>query len=286
MKSPIVSVYIPTKNRLDLLKRAVKSVLLQKNSTIELIIVDDYSTDGTKQYLNTLSNKNKNVRVFYNTCSKGACFSRNIAISNARGEFITGLDDDDYFTPDRISDFLEAWPKKKHDTIALCSLRKFVNQPFDLEKERSKCIHLINKNEIFIRNCIGNQVFTTTDLAKKISGFDPNLPAWQDLDFFLRLLSFGNIENTLTCTYVVDDRHSHNRISAQDFYKIKEAFTYVAKKHSVTKQNKHRLESQLLYYEFKLIFFIKCVVNNVFDKDYRALKATIMRTYRRILSNY
>lgn len=283
LKPPTVTVYIPTKNRVDLLKRAATSVLQQTHTEIELIIVDDYSTDRTKQYLQKLSRENINVRVFYNRCNQGACFSRNLAISNASGEFITGLDDDDYFTPDRVSNFLEAWPNKAAGTIALCSLRKFIKTPFDIEKAKRKNAYLIHQDEIFIRNCIGNQIFTTTQLAQNMSGFDHNLFAWQDLEFFIRVLSYGNIENTFACTYIVDDSHLNNRISTQNFDRIKYSCAYIIEKHSLKGRNKNRLESQLLDYNFTIKNFIKCVANSVVDHDIRALKATCMRALRTLM---
>ena len=51
MNNPLVTIYMPTKNRLGLLKRAVDSVLWQRYKNIELIVVDDASTDGTQAYL-------------------------------------------------------------------------------------------------------------------------------------------------------------------------------------------------------------------------------------------
>jgi len=101
-ENPLVTVYIPTYNRLELLKRAVKSVLDQDYSNIELIVVDDGSSDGTVDYLECVSQADQRVRYFVNEVNSGACVSRNKAIWAEKGEFITGLDDDDYFLNDRI----------------------------------------------------------------------------------------------------------------------------------------------------------------------------------------
>ncbi|MCG2794063.1 MAG: glycosyltransferase [Weeksellaceae bacterium] len=94
MENPKVTIYIPTKNRLALLKKAVDSVLRQTYTNWELIVVNDASTDGTKDYLDDLSKSNPKVKVIHHHESLGACVSRNDAIFSATGTFITGLDDD------------------------------------------------------------------------------------------------------------------------------------------------------------------------------------------------
>ena len=92
---PVVSVYMPTKNRRVLLQRAIESVYVQTYTNIELIICDDGSSDDTPAYLNSLQTNGvvKHIKVLTNPISKGACNARNQAIKSARGFFITGLDD-------------------------------------------------------------------------------------------------------------------------------------------------------------------------------------------------
>ena len=92
-----VSIYIPTKNRVKLLQRALSSVLCQNYYNIEILIVDDGSTDGTREYLYDLQNKYSCVKVFFNELSSGACYSRNLAIKLSTGDFVTGLDDVDFY---------------------------------------------------------------------------------------------------------------------------------------------------------------------------------------------
>src|SRR5690606_27836296 len=96
----LVTIYIPTYNRCHLLQRAVDSVLSQTHTDLEIIIVDDGSTDGTHDWLAQLAQQEPRVRYILKPENSGACVSRNIAIEQARGEFVTGLDDDDHFAPD------------------------------------------------------------------------------------------------------------------------------------------------------------------------------------------
>jgi glycosyltransferase involved in cell wall biosynthesis len=72
----------------------VDSVLNQTFQSFELIIVDDFSEDNTSDYLKGLSHPR--VKYFTNSSPMGACYSRNLAIKNALGKYVTGLDDDYY----------------------------------------------------------------------------------------------------------------------------------------------------------------------------------------------
>ena len=74
----LVSIYLPTKNRQALLRRAVESVLTQSYTTLELIVVDDGSTDDTQSYLDTVRTADSRIRVIRNETSLGAPLSRNL----------------------------------------------------------------------------------------------------------------------------------------------------------------------------------------------------------------
>ncbi len=92
MKSPLFSIILPTYNRQYLLPRAVESVLSQQHSNWELIIIDDGSTDNTKEYITEIDNKK--IRYTYQE-NKGRSNARNLGIEQANGEYICFLDSDD-----------------------------------------------------------------------------------------------------------------------------------------------------------------------------------------------
>jgi len=115
---PLVSVYIPTLSRLELLKRALSSVLAQSMVDFEVIVVDDGSSDGTLEYLAEIGCINSKVKYISNSSGKhGACRSRNIAIHAASGKFVAGLDDDDYFHPNRLEILISNY-KKEYGFVA------------------------------------------------------------------------------------------------------------------------------------------------------------------------
>lgn len=231
---PLITVYIPTFNRVDLLRRAVDSVLNQDYTNIEIIIVDDHSEDETANYLHEISIKEPRVRYFINETNLGACACRNKAIAEARGEFITGLDDDDYFLPNRISSFVFEWKYKSGNTIALFSdsfIKK--NNGKTILTKRKK---VVNKKCLYEMNHIGNQVFLPTKTLFEINGFDESLSSWQDYDCWFRL--YKKPEDIMALapspTYVNDVSHDYERIGMISRNKKILSFEVIAKKHDLS----------------------------------------------------
>ncbi|HEX3074064.1 MAG TPA: glycosyltransferase [Ignavibacteriales bacterium] len=102
---PFVSVCIPTYNRAKYIKQAVESALKQNYENFEVVVVDDGSTDDTKEALAEI----KNGRLkYYAKEHSGAPATRNLAIENARGEYILWLDSDDTLSPDTLALYMKA----------------------------------------------------------------------------------------------------------------------------------------------------------------------------------
>lgn len=97
---PKVSVVIPTHNRADLLGRAVRSVLAQTFSDLEVLIADDASTHETGTMLRAIGDPR--IRHLRHETNRGVSAARNTALTNATGEFIAFLDDDDEWLPEKL----------------------------------------------------------------------------------------------------------------------------------------------------------------------------------------
>lgn len=278
---PLVTVYIPTYNRADLLQRAVQSVLNQDYRNIELIVVDDGSTDGTHEYLTRMAEKDSRFKYFINEKNSGACVSRNKAIFAANGIFITGLDDDDYFLPHRISDFVKAWNTKNKNCIALysnVSIKSSSGIKRSFRRARS-----CKSEELIVNNWIGNQVFTRTSYLKAIDGFDSQLPAWQDLDCWYRLLKhFDQYAYRISeFNYVIDISHDYDRISTKKVELLKATFNIFTIKHGLSNLEKDILKLQLNPY-LKRRSPISTIVNSVF---YLPKPDNILLAFKRSILN-
>jgi glycosyltransferase involved in cell wall biosynthesis len=104
-KNPLVSVIIPTYNQARLLKRTVESVLNQTYPNIEVVVVDDGSTDGTSEVIDNIIKdlrfKNKKI-IYIRQENKGGTSARNTGFMASKGEYINFLDHDDLFFPEKI----------------------------------------------------------------------------------------------------------------------------------------------------------------------------------------
>jgi glycosyltransferase involved in cell wall biosynthesis len=101
MAVPDVSVILPTRDRSRQLARALGSALAQRDVTLEVLIVDDGSTDDTDRILSRISDPR--VRRRRNAAPEGVSAARNVAISDARGRWIAFLDDDDVWAPTKLA---------------------------------------------------------------------------------------------------------------------------------------------------------------------------------------
>ncbi|WP_076411017.1 glycosyltransferase [Shewanella sp. UCD-KL12] len=205
---PLVSVYMPTKNRKELLEVAINSVFSQDYPNIELVIVDDGSSDGTQAWLEKLAQQHQNVKVFRFEESLGACAARNWAITHASGEFVTGLDDDDLFLPNRISSLVNGY---SDDYAFICS-----SCIWDFGK-RQRIIDsidcTINLEQQLSYNEATNQILVKRERVLAIGGFDTSFVSCQDYDLWTRLIiEYGEARRINIPSYIINDNGSSERM--------------------------------------------------------------------------
>nr|WP_315401263.1 glycosyltransferase [uncultured Duganella sp.] len=248
----LVTIFIPTKNRLPLLRRAVASVLGQTARNIELIVVSDGADDGTCEWVESLR-ADIPVRLIHNAQSRGACTARNQALEVARGAFVTGLDDDDFFMPHRIERFLAHWRVLEDAGTAFSCLfdtciidegaRLYVVNP----------LATVDTAQILYANHIGNQVFTRRERMLEIGMYDPTMVAWQDWETWVRLVKrYGPAHNIYAKTYYADTTHEFARISRQSQEKIMNAAHQFHRRHCAPGEVKGVLQAISLYPQIEL----------------------------------
>src|SRR5690606_1176147 len=104
---PLVSVITPTYNRADFIGEAVESVLAQTYPNFELVIIDDGSTDNTRDILEPYL-KDSRIRLFHQQ-NQGQSVARNRGLEEATGEFICFLDSDNAWFPEKLEKSLKAF---------------------------------------------------------------------------------------------------------------------------------------------------------------------------------
>ncbi len=102
MSEILITIGITAFNAVDTIRKAVASAISQTWRPIEIIVVDDCSTDGTWEVLKQVAKTRKEMRVFRNNSNQGVAYTRNRIIFEAKGEFIAFFDDDDVSLPERI----------------------------------------------------------------------------------------------------------------------------------------------------------------------------------------
>ena len=206
----LVSVIIPTHKRPQMLVRAVESVLAQTYSNLEIIIVDDNSGAETERIANQLT-LHPQVK-YFKSPRRGACAARNFGIRQALGFFITGLDDDDLFTPRRIEKLVNAYDSDYAFVAARSAIFETEIMPqVDEEKGRTRIFSL---SKLLDNNRVGNQALVERNRILSVGGFDEKLRARQDYDLWVRLVEkFGAAKVITNKLYLRNESFSHGRIS-------------------------------------------------------------------------
>ena len=181
-----ISVIIPTFNRKKTLKRAIQSVLIQSYTPYEIIVIDDGSNDGTKEWL---KDNFPNVKYIYQMNS-GVSSARNKGIKFARGDWIALLDSDDEWLPSKLKDqaneielnpaakFLhtnEIWIRNGVRVNQMKKHKKYGGYIFE------KCLDMcrISPSSVLIKK----------DIFDEIGMFDETLKVCEDYDLWLRFAS-------------------------------------------------------------------------------------------------
>ncbi len=285
--NPLVTVYMPTHNRSDLLSRAIDSVQAQTYSNFELIIVDDCSTDDTEAVVRFYQDEDARIKYIKNSENLGACASRNKAIRAAQGEFITGLDDDDYFMLNRISEFVSNWKSKPNQVILLYSKYLFKDGESLTYKKpiRENLGKFISDKDLLNSFYTGSQIFTKKQTVIDVGLYDERLLMWQDFDLYYRLLKLGVGMRVDGRSYVIDIHHGHTRISSSEIGKVELTYDYLIKKHEFSAKQKLLLQGRMFLYGDKFIGFQPSFYKFVLQPSRYTLKMLLKSLRQSLIHN-
>lgn len=112
---PEVSVIIPAYNCEKTIKRAINSALNQADVTVEIIVLNDGSSDNTYNIIRDFAMTDERIKLYSNNQNSGVAFTRNLGCSYATGEYIAFLDSDDFWKPDKLYKQLRIMKKRSAD---------------------------------------------------------------------------------------------------------------------------------------------------------------------------
>lgn len=128
---PLISVIMPAWNAEKTVRKAAQSILNQTWGNLELLIVDDYSTDGTWSILQQIAASDSRVKIMRNKVNVGPYVSKNVALLQAKGEWITGHDADDWALPQRLERHMNDALSKSIKASLTYMLRMLPNGTFE-----------------------------------------------------------------------------------------------------------------------------------------------------------
>jgi glycosyltransferase involved in cell wall biosynthesis len=190
-KEPAVSVILPTFNRANVLPRAMHSVLQQTFQDLELIIVDDGSSDNTREVVENI--KDPRVKYLKHDKNAGLPAARNTGLKEARGKFMAFQDDDDQWLDKRLQVQVPLLEGTDLDTgVVYCD---------SIKMEHGKRSYLYSPSrsdksgDLYHRFLMGNFVTVIAALVKKecfqkVGMFDERLPYFEDWDIWLRISKY------------------------------------------------------------------------------------------------
>lgn len=199
---PLLSIILPTYNRIDLIEKSINSILNQTFSDFELIIVDDASSDNTCSLIKNI--KDNRIRFYQLDKNKGEYWVTNYAVSLSCGKYLTWVHSDDLLPQDSLElrinklinnpelDFISGAIKRidENDNVfevvapVYWSKDKILEEYLKLPDER-KVKYMIHHLTIMMKR----------DFFEKIGGFDTELNYAGDIDWLIRAIKYGNFKS-------------------------------------------------------------------------------------------
>lgn len=227
----MISIVIPTYNRIKTLPRVLDSFIAQTFVDWECLVVDDHSTDTTKELVLSYVDNDSRFRYVLNTCAKGAQGARNCGIAQAKGEWIALFDSDDYAYPN----FLEELTKKISDDVDVITSKANM-----LDVQTGEIIEVANwcAEGNILKDLLNGKVYVGYNgtLMRKstlleIGALDEKCASHQEFDTHIRLSKravYSATNLTLSDYYL----NGCDTISV-DKTKHYDGYSYILSKHSI-----------------------------------------------------
>jgi glycosyltransferase involved in cell wall biosynthesis len=212
---PIISVVVPTHNRVEILKRALQSVAAQTFKNYEVIVVDDCSTDATATYLQSLDWPQ--CVVIRNVTNLGVSATRNRGVAAAVGELVTFLDDDDEFRPYALEALYERFSASPQLDFLwggrlVHEMDAAGRNIGTREDDWSQLPDMVSGDSFlpYVLDIATNSAFTIRRKAfVDLGGFDEHLRVSEDRDLFIALARRGLVGAALPRSIIdINERYS------------------------------------------------------------------------------
>ena len=200
---PRVSVIIPAYNAEPFVADAVNSILRQGYSNLEIIVVNDGSTDGTAAVLSGFGD----AIVAVTQENRGQAAARNVGIRRATGALIGFLDADDLWTDDHVSSMLPYLRDDHYDFVR--GYAQYIRAVGTPEEERSEKVYLMP----LVASCLYKK-----SLIDAVGLFDESMRQGEDFDWHVRIAEYGGKEKKIEEVAMLYRRHGANITNSKDSF--------------------------------------------------------------------
>lgn len=292
MVEPLVSVIVTTYNRFELLCSAIDSILTQTYSNIEIIVVDDCSTDATENKIENFIGQIKYVR---NDKNIGLSASRNVGISVSSGTYISFLDDDDEILPQKVALQVELFNENKSADVVYCgAIRRY--KDYFVYKYPSLTGSIYPE---VLGGCPGtvHSLMIKKKCFDEVGLFDERLEQFEDFDLWVRISKKYKFDFVDECL-VVYNYHPNQMtkkykeiLSSRDYLLDKYAGDYLLNKRFLCVQLRRQISLCALYSDYGLFYkylfrAIKVFPFNVILYFHLLLAISSKKMHRKIIVHF
>ena len=218
---PKISIVIPTYNRADFILETIQSVFEQSFTDFEILVVDDGSTDKTREVLAKYIDEPRFRSHFFEK-NQGRSAARNYGMENAAGDYLMFLDSDDLLAPQALQVLFDLAAKFPESEV-VAGGRNYIdneNKVLNLVDELAIKREISNEQVILgkvrtIYFCMGSYIIKS-DLARRLKGFDVLQEPCEDFDFFIRYCDVARISAVKTPVVFIR-RHDGNTVPTRIF---------------------------------------------------------------------
>lgn len=268
-----VSVIIPAYNIERYVQKAIKSVTKQSLKEVEIIVVNDGSTDRTKEKIEELANSDKRIKVI-NLNNGGVSRARNTGISIAQGEYVLFLDGDDWIADECLN---ELYKRSKRDNLDLLvfnytkvSANEMEECKFNLKDEIISGRQALKETLVDKMTPSMCNKFISREILLENMRFEEDIAIGEDLLLSIKLCSIANrvgkINKSYYCYYMRDDSVTHK--VTEKIFSINESINRIEeylKRENLINENIKEFE----FLKFKHLYFYRVIVGNMDDNMHK-----------------
>lgn len=277
-KKKLISIVLPVYNGEAFLEEAIKSILNQTYQNLELIVVNDCSTDNTAQIIEEYERLDNRIRIINNEKNMKLPLSLNAGFEIANGEYLTWTSDDNIYMPTAVEEMYSFLEENMEYGFVYTDM-EFINEMGEVYgRNESK------PQDLFLYNCIGACFLYKSDVKKVIGGYCPEKFLVEDYDYWLRVSKQYKIGHIEKCLYKY-----RNHVNSLSVTKARSVGEQVLKlKHENLKyivSNISEEEKEILMFEFRVYGYMenKEFYETAFQSDYIDKRKLMLKefTYER-----